>query len=85
MITAFFSQDEGPLPYIARIVFRQAQGPLPFRPINKEIPTMACDHVDGIEDGNDRPLHLFDDVLHPSRMHKCSSDYVSQIVGSTHR
>ena len=31
---------------------------------------MACGHKDGVEDGNDRPLHLFNDVPHPSRMHK---------------
>ena len=65
--------------------FRCAKGPLPFAPVIKERPVLACDHPQGRLDGLDRPLHLMDDVLHPSVLHKCASDFVAHVVGASHR
>ena len=64
---------------------RRPRQPLPFVPIVKDPPVLACDHPEGVVDGYDRPLHLFDEVLNSSVLHKCASDFVAQILGSSHR
>ena len=59
---------------------RRAQGRMPFMPIMKDKPVMPCDHPEGVVDGYDRPLYLFEDVLHPSVFHKCASTFASRRV-----
>lgn len=62
----------------------RAAGPLPFAPIIKELPILAFDHSQGRIDGHDKP-HMLDDILHPSVMHKCLSDFDTFMVNSIRR
>ena len=64
---------------------RRPRQPLPFVPILKDPPVLACDHPEGLVDGYDRPLHLFDGVLNSSVLHKCASNFVAEVLGSSHR
>ena len=42
---------------------RRRNGQLPFTPVIKDPPSLACDHAHGIINGHDRP-HMLDDVHH---------------------
>ncbi|CAB1112810.1 unnamed protein product [Ectocarpus sp. CCAP 1310/34] len=60
---------------------RAERGPRDFTPIVKSPPILACDDEQGRIDGNDQPFML-DDILHPSRVHKCIHDFCTFMVNS---
>ena len=70
---------------VSSCLLRCPREPLPFNPVVPDPPVLACDHPEGFVDGYDRPLYLFDRVLNSSVLHKCASDFVAYILGSSHR
>lgn len=72
-----------PPPTACTLLIRRSN-PAPWSPNVKEPPVLACDHPIGQADGHDRP-HMLDDVLDPSRLHKCIADYDRQIKDGIRR
>ena len=72
------------VPSHIRLPSRRRAEPAPWSPNVKAVPVLACDHPLGREDGHDRP-HMLDDVLNPSRLHKCVHDFVQQTKDSVRR
>ncbi|CAM9559242.1 unnamed protein product [Scytosiphon promiscuus] len=64
---------------------RRPQEPLPFITVVKDPPVLACDHAEGLINGDDRPFHICDRVLNRAVLHKCASEFVSHLLGSSRR
>lgn len=71
--------------HFSSVLVRIQDGLLPFAPIVKKRPVLACGHPKALVDGFDRLLHLVDDVVHPSVLHKCALDFVARMVNSPYR